>query len=331
FHSKNTRGIIYVHLRHEGEPHTVRFPWDAVLEEGEASEDAKRMRERRKLEESSRSEGERTELSKDIIVWKGTAKYPRGRRNKDGKEKKGATVTEAMNEDEESNEQEDSQEKEGSEEPQDDSDESEETSKKDGDKKERMSIASGTATPERIFKGSLEEAKKHPPVKRAFSILKEIFGGHYITSNTAESLFNVKPPLKAHRTMKNGNGFAQMLLFLRTKLRKKTRNEVVTYERVLKVSVSQLGPPPPDNQPEEVMLNAYRNHDPVTIIYKDRKGTKTSRMIEPLKIETDPYSGVRRIESYCYLRDAKRTFLLERMVDAIPANTELSVITKDSL
>ncbi|KXA96582.1 hypothetical protein AKJ37_04905, partial [candidate division MSBL1 archaeon SCGC-AAA259I09] len=60
FHSKNTRGIIYVHLRHEGEPHTVRFPWDAVLEEGEASEDARRMRERRKLDESSRSEGERT-------------------------------------------------------------------------------------------------------------------------------------------------------------------------------------------------------------------------------------------------------------------------------
>ncbi len=66
------------------------------------------------------------------------------------------------------------------------------------------------------------------------------------------------------------------------------------------------------------MLDAYRNNDPVTIIYKDRKGTKTSRMIEPLKIETDPYSGVRRIESYCYLRHAERTFLLERIVDAIP-------------
>ncbi|KXA96926.1 hypothetical protein AKJ39_03965 [candidate division MSBL1 archaeon SCGC-AAA259J03] len=114
-----------------------------------------------------------------------------------------------------------------------------------------MCIASGTATPERIFKGGLEEAKKLAPVKRAFSILKEIFGGHYITSNTAESLFNVKPPLKAHRTMKNGNGFAQVLLFLRTKLRKKTRNEiksfirneVITYERLLKVSVTRLGPP----------------------------------------------------------------------------------------
>ncbi|KXA89065.1 hypothetical protein AKJ61_03670, partial [candidate division MSBL1 archaeon SCGC-AAA259B11] len=162
---------------------------------------------------------------------------------------------------------------------------------------------------------------------------------HYITSNTAESLFNVKPPLKAHRTMKNGDGFAQMLLFLRSKLRKKTRdeiksffrNKVVTYERLLKVSVSQLGPPPPGNQPEEVVLDAYRNNDPVTIIYKDRKGTKTSRMIKPLKIETDPYSGIRRIKSYCHLRHAERTFLLERIVDAIPADTELSVISKDSL
>ncbi|KXA96567.1 hypothetical protein AKJ38_03040, partial [candidate division MSBL1 archaeon SCGC-AAA259I14] len=335
FHSKNSRGIIYVHLRNDGKPYTVRFPWDVVLEKGEASDDAQRMRKRRKLEESSRSEGERTELSKDIIVWEGIVKYPRGRRNKD----EGVTVAEAMDGDEEPDETENLQEKEDSEEPQDDSDESEETSEKDGDERKRMVIASGTATPERIFKGSLEEAKKHPPVKRAFSILKDIFGGHYITSNTAESLFNVKPPLKAHRTMKNGNGFAQMLLFLRTKLRKKSRNEiksfirneVVTYERMLKVSVTQLGPPSPDNQPEKIVLNAYQNNDPVTIIYKDRKGTKTSRMIEPLKIETDPYSGIRRIKSYCHLRHAERTFLLERIVDAIPTDTELSVITKDSL
>ncbi|KXA96913.1 hypothetical protein AKJ37_04140 [candidate division MSBL1 archaeon SCGC-AAA259I09] len=79
------------------------------------------------------------------------------------------------------------------------------------------------------------------------------------------------------------------------------------------------------------MLDAYRNNDPVTIIYKGRNGTKTSRVIELLKIETDPYSGVRRIKSYCHLRRAERTFLLERVTDAIPANTELSVISKDSL
>ncbi|KXA94588.1 hypothetical protein AKJ37_07480 [candidate division MSBL1 archaeon SCGC-AAA259I09] len=149
----------------------------------------------------------------------------------------------------------------------------------------------------------------------------------------------MKPPLKAHRTMKNGKAFAQILLFLRTKLRNKDRediksffrNEVVTYDRLRKVSVKQLGLHYPDSSPEEDVLNAYRNNEPVTIIYRDREGTKTSRMIEPLKIETDPYSGVRRIKSYCHLRHAERTFFLERIVDAIPADTELSVISKDSL
>ncbi|KXB06250.1 hypothetical protein AKJ53_00950 [candidate division MSBL1 archaeon SCGC-AAA382F02] len=340
FHSKNTRGIIYVHLRHDGEPYTVRFPWDAVLEEGEASEDAERMRKRRKLgEDSPRSGQEWTELSEDIIVWEGIAKYPRGRRKKDEEEGEGATVPEAMDGEEEPDEPEDPEEKEDSEDGKDDSGESEETSEEEGEKEEKMVITSGTATPERIFKGKLEEAKEIPPVKRAFSILKEVFGGHYITSNKAEALFNVKPPLKAHRTMKNGKAFAQILLYLRTKLRNKNRediksffrNEVVTYDRLRKVSVKQLGLHYPDTSPEEDVLNAHLNNEPVTIIYKDRKGTKTSRMIEPLKIETDPYSGVRRIKSYCHLRQAERTFLLERVVDAIPANTELSVISKDSL
>ncbi|KXA93866.1 hypothetical protein AKJ65_05875 [candidate division MSBL1 archaeon SCGC-AAA259E19] len=309
FHSKNTRGIIYVHLRHDGEPYTVRFPWDAVLEEGKASEDAQRMRKRRKLgEDSSRSGQEWTELSDEIIVWKGIAKYPRGRRKKDEKEE-GVTVPEAMDGEKEPDDPNDLQEKEESEDGKNDSRESEETSEKDADEKESMVIASGTATPKRIFKGKLEEAKEIPPVKRAFSILKEVFGGHYVTSNTAEALFNVKPPLKAHRTMKNGKAFAQILLYLRTELRNKNRediksffrNEVVTYDRLRKVSVKQLGLHYPDTSPEEDVLNAHLNNEPVTIIYKDRKGTKTSRMIEPLKIETDPYSGVRRIKSYCHL------------------------------
>ncbi|KXB05314.1 hypothetical protein AKJ49_01055 [candidate division MSBL1 archaeon SCGC-AAA382A03] len=335
FHSKNSRGIIYVHLRHDGKPYTVRFPWDVVLEKGEPTDDAQRMRKRRKLEESSRSEGERTELSKDIIVWEGIAKYPRGRRNKD----EGATVAEAMDEDEEPEEVEDLQEEKDSEDSQDDSEKFEDTSEEDADTEERRVIASGTDTPKRIFKGKLEEAMEIPPVQRAFSILKKVFSGHYITSNTAEALFNVKPPLKAHRTMKNGKAFAQMLLFLRTKVRKKNRNdiksffknEVVTYERLRKVSVKRKGPRHNGVDPEQVVLKAYRNDDPVTIIYKDRNGTRTSRMIEPLEIKTDPYSGVRRIKSYCHLRQEGRTFLLERVTDAIPADTDLSVISKDNL
>ncbi len=337
FHSENSRGIIYVHLRHQEEPYTVRFPWDVVLDKGVTSKDAQRMRKRRKLGKTKRksSREDMAELSDDIIVWEGIVKHPRGRRKKD----KGVTVAEAMNGEKESDGSEDFQEEKDSEGAKDDSEGSEETSEKKVEKEERRVIASGTDTPKRIFKGKLEEAKEIPPVKRAFSILKEVFGGHYITSNTAEALFNVKPPLKAHRTMKNGKAFAQILLFLRTRVRKKDRddiksffkNEVVTYERLRKVSVKRKGPRHDGVDPEEVVLKAYRNDDPVTIIYKDRNGTRTSRMIEPLKIKTEPYSGVRRIKSYCHLRQERRTFLLERVVDAIPADTELSVIPNDNL
>ncbi|KXA98212.1 hypothetical protein AKJ40_04885 [candidate division MSBL1 archaeon SCGC-AAA259M10] len=102
----------------------------------------------------------------------------------------------------------------------------------------------------------------------------------------------------------------------RSEIRSFFRGEVATMERIREVAVG----------PKGIFLG-----EPVVISYKDRKGRRTRRMIEPLKIETDPYSGVRRIESFCYLRQEGRTFLLERVTDAIPADTELSVISGDGL
>ncbi|KXB04341.1 hypothetical protein AKJ48_02935 [candidate division MSBL1 archaeon SCGC-AAA261O19] len=187
FHSKNCRSLVFVHLRHDEEPYTVRFPWNTVLEMGEASKDTRRMRQRRKLKgSSSRSVESRIELSDDIIVRKGIAKHPRGRRNKD----EGATVPEAMDGGEKPGRLEDLQEKKDSEDSKGDSEGSEETSEEDADRREKRNIASGTDGPSRIFKGELKEAMEIPPVRRAFSILKRVFGGHYITSNTAETLFN---------------------------------------------------------------------------------------------------------------------------------------------
>lgn len=40
---------------------------------------------------------------------------------------------------------------------------------------------------------------------------------------------------------------------------------------------------------------------------------------------------LKRVRSFCYIRGEGRTFLLERIIDAIPADDELSVIFKDSL
>jgi predicted DNA-binding transcriptional regulator YafY len=80
-----------------------------------------------------------------------------------------------------------------------------------------------------------------------------------------------------------------------------------------------------DKQIEETVLDAYHNHQPVVIYYRDAKGKRTSRMIEPREVETDPYTGGSRIKAYCYLRNADRTFLIDRIVNAIPADTNLSV------
>lgn len=149
----------------------------------------------------------------------------------------------------------------------------------------------------------------------------------------------MKAALKAHRTVKSGGAFLQVFPFLWKKVRKRRRSEirsffrgeVATMERIREVAVGPKGIFLGDPDPEKVVMDAYESGELVVISYKDRKGRRTRRMIEPLKIETDPYSGVRRIESFCYLRQEGRTFLLERVTDAIPADTELSVISRDGL
>jgi Predicted transcriptional regulator len=193
-------------------------------------------------------------------------------------------------------------------------------------------IAPATDGVKRIFKGSVEEGLQIPSVRYAHSILVRIFGGMYITSNVAESLFTVKPALRYHRTVKNGDALIHVLLYLRTELQSKSREElrtlfieeVITSERMMRVAVT--GSLHKKNKPiEQTIINACQNHQPVVIYYRDSRGKRTTRMIEPLEVEKDSYTGGSRIRAHCYLRDADRTFLLDRIVDAIPADTNLSV------
>lgn len=339
FHSENCRGLIYVHTLYEGEVYTVRFPWDVVLGEGEPSDGALRMRQRRMLESSrsGRSRGGNwTELSNEIIVWEGIAKHPRGvRREKD----RGVTVPGAMSEENDSLVPEDNQKKKSPESPAGDSKEFEGTLEKGPSEVRGGGIAPGTDGAKRIFTGRLEDALELPVARRAFSILVALFGGHYITSNAAESLFNMKPALKSHRTVKSGDAFVQLLLFLRTKvrgwrrddIRSLFRDEVVTFDRLQRISVKRKGLHEDGVDPKEVVLDACRSYRPVTICYRDGNGKRTSRMIEPLEIETNPYTGMKGIKSYCYLRDDERTFLLDRITNAIPVDTNLSIVSKDEL
>ena len=96
----------------------------------------------------------------------------------------------------------------------------------------------------RIFKGSVERGLQIPSVRYAHLILVRVFGRKYITSNIAESLFTVKLAFRYHRTMKNGNVLVHALLYLRTQLKSKNREElrlmskVVTMERMRRVAVT---------------------------------------------------------------------------------------------
>lgn len=328
FHSNTSRGLIYIHFPYEGKLYTLRCLWDAVLENGKAAEEVLRMRQRRKLEEPKK-EMDRTELFEGIILWEGIVYEPRGVRRK-----KGATVSGAMNEKESST-----------------------LVIAEGDKfsdvigarlevcgilvksycselSDLEGIASNTDGAKRIFKGSMEEAFQLPMVEHAFSLLVQVFGGLYITSNAVECLFNVKLALRYHRTVKSGDALVQVLLYLWTQLRKKSKVEiksffkkVVSFDRLRRIAVrSKKSVVDKAAQARQVVLEAYYQGRPVVIYYLDARRKRTSRMIEPLELETDLYTGMVKVKGYCYLRNANRTFLLDRIVDAIPMDTNLSIV-----
>lgn len=330
FHSNTSRGLVYMHFPYEGKLYTLRCLWDAVLENGKATEEVLRMRQRRKLEEIEKEEMDKTKLFEGIILWEGVVYEPRGARRK----RKGATASGAMN---------------GKDCRLPLAAQGDESSDVIGARVEgcEISVKSYCNEPSdlegiaptadgarRIFKGSMEEAFQLPVVEHAYSILVHVFGGLYITSNAVECLFNVKPALRYHRTVKSGDALVQVLLYLWTQLRKRSRAEVksffrdvVSFDRLRRVAVRSKKPVvDKEAQARQTVLDAYYQGRPVVICYSDAKRKRTSRMIEPLELETDPYTGMVKVTGYCYLRNAKRTFLLDRIVDAIPIDTNLSIV-----
>jgi len=81
---------------------------------------------------------------------------------------------------------------------------------------------------------------------------------------------------------------------------------------------------------KQIVLEAYDESRPVVICYQDGWKRRTSRMIEPLEMWEDPYTHMAKLRAYCYLRGAERTFLIDRIVDAIPMDTDLSIIAYPS-
>ncbi|KXA95953.1 hypothetical protein AKJ39_05285, partial [candidate division MSBL1 archaeon SCGC-AAA259J03] len=289
FHKPSCRGIIYTHLRYEGEYHTVRMLWDVVLDEGKPSEEAKKRREykaKKRLHSKQRKKKVKyTELSKDVMVWKGTVYNPRGVRRR---------INENNN-----------------------------TRKTNDEKTGKRNTYPPDG--ELIFKGELKESKKLDIVSHCFKVLKHLFGGLYITTNHVESIFNVKNKLKPHRTMKNGERILYCVLYRELVLSKMNKSElkehikekIITPEyiqnNVLKGNGTQKKTKKKKPSKLDTIDRAIRENKDISIHYRDRRKRHTSRTITPLELVHNDYDDTTKVIAYCHLRDGKRTFYLERI------------------
>lgn len=66
-------------------------------------------------------------------------------------------------------------------------------------------------------------------MNHCFSILKQLFGGLYITSNIVETIFNVKSKLSPHRTMKSSQRIMVCVLYCQLNLKNKSKEELLTF------------------------------------------------------------------------------------------------------
>jgi len=292
FHSKNCKGIIYIHLKSRRKEYTVRCLWDIVLNEGEPSQKVLEKRIQRAKMKTVNKEPENvmkySELKKDIMIWKGIVYDPRGVRRKLGDKIK---------------------------------------IKFQAFKKKKVFNTSGNGSPKLIFSGKIEEAKDIPIFTYCFKILKKIFGGLHITSNVVENVFNIKSKLRAHRSMKFGKRLLICIIYGNTilkdmnkeELKKFIKEKVVTYD-FLRQNVL-YGSGLQKNKPIEksfldLIKEGLKTKKNLIIHYCDYNNKHTSRIITPKNIIINDYNKIICIESYCHLRKAKRTFNLNRIRDA---------------
>ena len=314
FHSKSCRGIIYIHLRYDdGKDYTIRCLWDSVLNEGIPSEqviEKRKMKAKKKLSEKERKTNVRySELSKDAMIWEGTVYAPRGVRRKlpeNGKNRKAKQINPSNN-----------------------------TSTLDTPNSSVKKINTSTSdTPILLFQGNLEEAKKAPVAAYCFRILNKIFGGLYITSNTVETVFNVKSKLYPHRAMKTGERMMICVLYSQFVLKGKSNEElrtffkenIITYEFIMQKVLYGSGQQKNKQEPPSfltVIQETMKKGRKLVIHYCDRNHKHTSRVITPLEIKINPYNNTTLIESFCSLRKEKRTFYLERIRDVVPFETNV--------
>lgn len=296
FHNKSCKGIIYIHLKYRKEVYTVRCLWDIVLNEGTPSKNVLQKRIQRAKKKIIRKEYETimkySKLNTDIMVWKGTVYEPRGARRKLGVKIK---------------------------------------LKSQDIKKKNEFYTSTNDAPKLIFKGKVEEAMEMPIFRYCFKILKKIFGGLYITSNVVENVFNIKSKLKAHRAMKFGKRLLVCVMYGNTILKEMKKYElknflkenVITYDFIMQNVLYSSGLQ--KNKPKEksfldLIKEGIKTDKNLIIHYCDSNHKHTSRIITPKKIITNDYNKLTHVESFCHKRNAKRSFNLDRIRDAVIFN-----------
>lgn len=347
FHRDNLRGLVYVHFPHGGELYTFRCLWDLVLGEGEPSEHTQAMR-RYRVESASKdaikkrdgpAREARTELYDGVILWKGTVYQARGGRRKRSRETRGgATPSGAM--------------------------EAGTDGLEGGDACDGRSLSTGSgddgtpgvdgavapdsdaprrgrgkgAVHEVVFKGTLVEGLGNEAVEYAHGILVRAFGGLYISSNKAEVLFEVKAPLRSHRTVKSGTRMILVVLHTWSALRRRSREEIEAYLRdaislerlrrlVIKRDRGKRVGRDGQREIERLLSRAMDSGEPVIIAYKDRYGRRTGRIIQPQCFTRNEYTGQTRVQAFCHLREDNRTFLLDRISDAMLDDPTIGIIS----
>lgn len=290
FHSRSCKGIIYIHLKHKKKEYTIRCLWDSVLNEGMPSKEVIKKRELKAKKRLSEKEVETkirySELSKDVMVWEGVVYEPRGVRRVIRSDK-GRRKTNS------------------------------------NDPGKRNTSASDAPL---IFKGSLEEAKELNVVSYCLKILKGIFGGLYITSNVVETIFNFKTKFYPHRTIKFGERLLVCVLYnclflkgkSKTELIKFFKENVITYDFIMQNVLYGSGLQKNKQEPPSfigIIEEAVSQDKRLILHYCDRRNKHTSRIITPIKIVFNDYDKTTQIESFCHLRNERRTFYLERIRD----------------
>ena len=157
-----------------------------------------------------------------------------------------------------------------------------------------------------IFRGRLEEMKRSFHfVHEILAILAIIFAGMFITTNNVEHCFGIKSLICPHRATRGHARILKCLLIYHSELRKQFPGG---RSIVLNLSLGKSSRPPPKMR---IIADAVKMNRDLIITYVDKRGNSIYRLITPCGLYTR--GNVVYLRAYCHLRNAYRTFRVDRI------------------